>query len=326
MHLDLPTPTIDDVRAAAGRIRGVAWHTPLVRSDWLSDATRGEVWLKLETVQTTGAFKIRGAVNAVARIAAERPHVRKILTASAGNHGKAIALAAARAGLGARIYVPASAPAAKKDAMARLGADVVEVPTYDDAEAAAHGEGARGDTAFVSAYSHPDVIAGAGTVALEIFDDAPDIDVVVAPIGGGGLVSGTAIVARARGRETTVVGAEVAASPVFTTSLAAGRITVVDVGPTLADGLAGNMESDSRTFEIVRTMADRVALVEEAAVETAMRELLMRERLVVEGAGATGVAALLQGDVEVAGRKAAIVLSGRNVDAHVIARLIRESD
>ncbi len=148
----------------------------------------------------------------------------------------------------------------------------------------------------------------------------------MAPVGGGGLLSGTAIVARGRGRETLVLGAEVAASPVFTTSLAAGRITVVEVGPTLADGLAGNMESDSRTFEIVRTMADGVALVDERALEEAMREILIRERLVVEGAAATCVGAVLRGAVDLAGRRTAIVLSGRNVDAHVLARLLAGSD
>jgi threonine dehydratase len=323
ISVDYPIPTIEDVRSAAQRIRGAAWRTPLVKSDWLSDLANADVWLKLEIVQTTGSFKIRGARNAIARVAVERPHVRKILTASAGNHGRAVALAASRASLTARVYVPATAPAAKKGAIARLGAEIVEMPTYDEAEAAARGEAGRGDTAFISAYNHPDVIAGAGTVALEMFEDQPDLDAIVAPIGGGGLISGTAIVARARGKDTIVVGAEVEASPVFTTALAANRITVVDVGPTLADGLAGNMEPDSRTFEFVRALVDRVVVVGESALEQAMRELVGREQLVVEGAGATGVAAVLQNDlIDLRNRRVGVILSGRNVDAHVVARLL----
>jgi len=317
-----PSPTIDDVRRAAARIQGVAWRTPLMPSDWLSDVARGPVWLKLETVQTTGSFKFRGAQNAIARIAADRPHVRRILTASAGNHGRAVALAASRAGLTARIYVPASAPAAKKDAMKRLGAEIVEASSYDEAEALAHGEAGRGDTAFVSAYSHPDVIAGAGTIALEMLEDEPSIDTIIAPIGGGGLLSGTAIVARASGKDIRVIGAEVESSRVFTASLAAGRITKVNILPTLADGLAGNMEPDSRTFELVRTLVDRVVLVSEDPLALAMRELVRREKLIVEGAGAVGVAAVLAGGLDLAGRRVGIVLTGRNVDPDVVSRVL----
>jgi threonine dehydratase len=315
-------PTRADVEAAARRLRGIAFHTPIVRSDWLSDAADGDVWLKLEATQMTGSFKLRGAANAIAVIAAERPHVRRILTASAGNHGRAVAYAARRAGLAARIYVPGSAPAVKRNAMVRLGAEVVETASYDEAEARAQAEGARDDTAFVSAYSHHDIIAGAGTVALEMFEDVPELDTIIAPIGGGGLLSGIAIVSRSLGREIFVVGAEAEASPVFTSSIAAGRVTTVSVQPSLADGLTGNMESDSQTFDIVRRLVDRVVSVAEPSFARAMRELIQREQLVTEAAGAAGVAAILQGAVDVRGRRVGVVLSGRNVDADVIARVL----
>jgi len=315
-------PTRADVEAAARRLRGVAFHTPIVRSDWLSDVADADVWLKLEATQMTGSFKLRGAANAIAVIAAERPHVRRILTASAGNHGRAVAYAARRAGLAARIYVPGSAPAVKRNAMVRLGAEVVETASYDEAEARAQAEGARDDTAFVSAYSHPDIIAGAGTVALEMFEDVPELDAIIAPIGGGGLLSGIAIVSRSLGGEIFVVGAEAEASPVFTSSIAAGRVTTVSVQPSLADGLTGNMESDSQTFDIVRRLVDRVVLVSEPSFQQAMRGLIQREQLVAEAAGAAGVAAILQGAVDVRGRRVGVVLSGRNVDADVIARVL----
>ncbi len=166
------------------------------------------------------------------------------------------------------------------------------------------------------------MIAGAGTIALEVLEDEPSIDTVIAPVGGGGLVSGTAIVARASGRDVQVIGAEVESSKVFTASLAAGRITTVAVLPTLADGLAGNMEPDSRTFELVRTLVDRVALVAEDPLALAMRELIRREKLIVEGAGAAGVAAVLAGGLDLAHRSVAIVLTGRNVDPDVVARVL----
>jgi threonine dehydratase len=315
-------PTRADVEAAARRLRGIAFHTPIVRSDWLSDVADADVWLKLEATQMTGSFKLRGAANAIAVIAAERPHVRRILTASAGNHGRAVAYAARRAGLAARIYVPGSAPAVKRNAMVRLGAEVVETASYDEAEARAQAEGARDDTAFVSAYSHHDIIAGAGTVALEMFEDVPELDAIIAPIGGGGLLSGIAIVSRSLGREIFVVGAEAEASPVFTSSIAAGRVTTVSVQPSLADGLTGNMESDSQTFDIVRRLVDRVVSVAEPSFARAMRELIQREQLVTEAAGAAGAAAILQGAVDVRGRRVGVVLSGRNVDADVIARVL----
>jgi threonine dehydratase len=315
-------PTRQDIDAAARRIRPFAWHTPCVPSAWLSDVARADVWLKLEVVQATGSFKIRGAANALLCLKAARPDVTGVVTASAGNHGQAIALAARRIGLRACVYVPAAAPTAKLDAIRRLGAEVVLAPTYDDAERRAR-EASRGAGAvYVSPYNDADVIAGAGTVALEILEDVPALDAVVIPLGGGGLLSGAAIVAKSSDRQVRVIGAEAQASPVFTAALAARRIVAVEVGPTLADGLAGNLEPGSQTFDLVRDLADRVALVSESSIELAMRELIRHERLIVEGAGATAVGALLDGNLDLAGKTVGVVLSGRNVDVDVVRRVL----
>ncbi|HEX7780901.1 MAG TPA: threonine/serine dehydratase [Vicinamibacterales bacterium] len=313
--------TITDVQAAADRIRSTAWKTPLVPSPWLSDIARASVWLKLETVQATGSYKIRGATNALARLKAARPDVATVITASAGNHGQAVALAASALGVRARIYLPKSAPDAKRRAMARLGADIVEVPTYDAAEAQAHDEAQRNGAVYVSPYNDADVIAGAGTVALEMFDERPELDTLIVPLGGGGLLSGTAIVARARAPRSLIVGTEAAASPVFTGALAAGRPVTVEVHDTLADGLAGNMDADSMTFGVVRDLVDRVIAVPEPDIAAAMRDLILKERLVAEGASATAVAAIL-GGLDLSGRHVGVILSGRNVDAHIIARVL----
>jgi threonine dehydratase len=314
--------TISDVHAAADRIRSTAWKTPLVPSPWLSDVARASVWLKLETVQATGSYKIRGATNALARLKAARPDVASVITASAGNHGQAVALAASALGVRARIYLPKTAPDAKRRAMARLGADIVEVPTYDAAEAQAHDEARRNGAVYVSPYNDPDVIAGAGTVALEMFDERPELDTLIVPLGGGGLLSGTAIVARARASRSLIIGTEAAASPVFTGALAAGRPVPVEVHDTLADGLAGNMDADSMTFGMVRDLVDRVIAVPEPDIAAAMRDLILKERLVAEGAAATAVAAIVSGGLDLSGRHVGVILSGRNVDAHVIARVL----
>lgn len=307
-------PGFDDVRIAAERLKGLTWHTPLNYSAWLSDATGAQVWLKLDCVQPTGSFKVRGAFNALVRLRAEQPKVTTVVTASAGNHGLAMATAAARLGLNVRIHMPSTAPRAKRDALAKLGASVVEAPTYDEAEAGVRDEVSRTGAVFVSAYSHPDVIAGAGTAALEMIDDEPALDTLVVPLGGGGLLSGTAIVARARMPEALVIGAEADASPVFTAALAAGHPVTVPIGPTLADGLAGNMEPDSQTFDIVRDLVDRVVRVPESQISDAMRAMIRHERLIIEGAAAAAIGALIGGELPLAGRRVGVIVTGRNVD------------
>jgi threonine dehydratase len=314
--------TLTDIQSAAERIKGIAWRTPLVRSAWLSDVTGGAVWLKLEIVQATGSYKIRGAANAIARLKAARPEVATVVTASAGNHGQGVALAASTFGLRARVHLPATAPEAKRQAMARLGAEIVDAPTYEAAEAQAHDDARHGGGIYIAPYNDPDVIAGAGTVALEMLDERPEFDAFVVPLGGGGLLSGTAIVARARVNGALLVGAEADASPVFTAALAAGRPVTVEVHDTLADGLAGNMDADSQTFDIVRDLVDRVVRVPEESIARAMRDLVLRERLVTEGAGATAVGAILAGPLDLHGRHVGVILSGRNVDAHVLTRVL----
>jgi threonine dehydratase len=310
-----PRPTAADVVAAAGRIAGVVTHTPLVRSQWLSVVTGADVWLKLDTAQETGSFKLRGAANAIARLKAARPEVTTVMAASAGNHGLGLATAARRLGIRARVHLPRTAPDAKRRKLEALGADLVLAATYDEAEARAQEERAAGAT-FISAYSDPDVIAGAGTVALEMLEARPDLDTFVVPMGGGGLISGVALVVRDRVPGALVVGAETSASPVWRSALAAGRLVTVEVRETIADGLAGNIELDSVTFDLVRELVDRVVDVDDPAIASAMHDLVVNEHTVAEGAAATAVAALLQPfeRLDLSGRRVGVVLSGSNVD------------
>jgi len=241
-----------------------------------------------------------------------------IVTASAGNHGRAMAFAARAAGIPWTCYVPEHAPRTKLDAILALGAELRPCRDYDEAERRAKEQGARGIGTYVSPYAHPDVIAGAGTVGLEILEEMPATETVVVAIGGGGLISGVAI---ATGDSVETAGAEIEASTPFTTSLRAGRITEIDVGETLADGLSGNLDPDSPTFEIVRERVKRIAVVSEDDLKEAMRGVALHERLIVEGATAVAVAAVLTGKLPVRGQRTAIVLSGANIDLHRWAQI-----
>jgi threonine dehydratase len=294
----------------------------LRRSAWLSEAARGEVWLKLETVQPTFSFKLRGAFNAILRLAGQRGTLPSLVTASAGNHGRAMAFAAAEAGLPLTVYAPEHAPETKLKAITALGADLRLCDDYDQAELRAKEHAARGDALFISPYSHPDVIAGAGTVGLEIAEDLPDVGCVVVPIGGGGLISGMAVALHDAAPQVWVHGVEVEASCPFTRSLAAGRIVEIDVKPTLADGLAGNLDRDTVTFDIVRRLVRTVTTIEEEELRDAVALLARHERLIVEGAGAVATAALCAGKLDLDGRKTAVVVSGANIDLDLFRSLI----
>ncbi|HJR61069.1 MAG TPA: pyridoxal-phosphate dependent enzyme [Vicinamibacterales bacterium] len=287
-------------------------RTPLRHSPWLSKASGGDVFLKLETLQPTHSYKIRGATNAVLKLAASAgTDAPPIVTASAGNHGRALAHAAAAAGMRLTVYVPEQAPRTKTDAIRDLGAELRPCRDYDEAERRAKEHGARGIGVYISPYAHPDVISGAGTVALEILEELGDVRTIVASIGGGGLISGIAVAGEGR---VEAAGVEVQASTPFTTSLKAGRITEIEVGETLADGLSGNLDPDSPTFEIVRQRVPRIAVVSEEDLVAAIRGVAEHERLIIEGAAAAAVAAVATGQLDIRGRRTAIVLSGANID------------
>lgn len=246
----------------------------------------------------------------------------RLVTASAGNHGRALAHAAGVAGLPLRVYVPEKAPRVKQDAIRAMGAELIGCTDYDEAELRAKRDAASGSSMFISPYSHPDVIAGAGTIALEILEQDPQIDAIVVPVGGGGLVSGIAVAVKGGHHGARVVGVEVEASCPFRRGLTAGRIVHIDIGPSLADGLTGNLDPETMTFEIVRQQVDEVAVVSEDQLRKAIRGLFREERLITEGAGATAVAAIASGVLNLNGGRTAVIVSGANIDAALFASLI----
>ena len=278
--------------------------------------------LKLEILQPTFSFKIRGAVNTVQKLVADRRRdIPPLITASAGNHGRALAHAARTAGLALTVYVPRDAPRTKLDAIRAAGAILEPCADYDDAERRAKADAKTSGALYLSPYSHPDVIAGAGTIGLEVLEDWPEVDVIVVPIGGGGLISGIAIAAASSGT-ASVAGVEVAASNPFTRGLEAGRIVSIDVQPTLADGLAGNLDPETITFDIVRRHVPTIVVVTEDNLRKAIAGTVEREKLVVEGAGAAAIAAIQSRCLDLRDRRIAVIASGGNIDTEKLRSLL----
>jgi threonine dehydratase len=308
------------VEAAASRIAPYIRRTPLVRADGLSAATGRDVYLKLETLQRTRSFKRRGACNALLALAERTPRLPPLVTASAGNHGVALSSIACELGVRLTIYVPKDAPRAKLDRLRGPGITIVaDCLDYDDAEARAIEAGRRGEGLFISPYSHPDVIAGAGTVGLEVLVDMPHTGAIVVPTGGGGLLAGVAIGVDGR---TPVIGVEPEVNPAFTDALAAGHTTTIAPGASLADGLLGNLETNALTFDLVRDRRVPVHLVPEARVVDGVRVLFEHERLVAEGAGGIAIGALLDGRLQALPDPLVLLVTGANIDAARFARVI----
>jgi threonine dehydratase len=313
-------PGLDAVHAARQRLSGVIWRTPLERSAWLSDAAGIDVHLKLECWQRTRSFKIRGAYSAISAL--DDDTCRKgIVAASAGNHGLAVAVAAGLRGARATIFVPGDAPSTKRDRIRGHGADLRTVSgTYDHAARAARSFAAETGAHLVHAFADPAVVAGQGTIALEITEDLPDVRSVVVPVGGGGLVSGVGLAMKAvAGPAVRVIGVQSTATTAMHAAFEAGRVVPVEDQPTLCDGLAG--ETEPVAYELARSVVDVMDLVPEERIGNAIRELHRREGIVAEGAGVVGVAAILAGVLEPEG-PAVVVVSGGNIDSDRLARIL----
>jgi threonine dehydratase len=276
--------------------------------------------LKLETLQPTGSFKVRGALVAVANAIADDPG-RSVVTASAGNHGLGVAYAAQTLGVRATIVVPENSSPAKQAALGRFDAELVRHgKSYEESEEHAlflSRSGAR----FISAYNDPDVIAGQGTIALELFEQVPDVTSIVAPVGGGGLLAGLALAASSR-TGVSVWGVEAAASRAVSSSAAVGHVVPIEIGPTLADGLAGNIEPGSVTVPLIARYARQLVAAEEWMIRDGVRQLAFEHGLVAEPSGATGVGAMLHGLVERSGGPTVIVVSGRNVTRQLLVEIL----
>jgi threonine dehydratase len=318
-------PTVEDIKRAAEAVSGVVRETPILSSRTLSERAGGTVALKAENLQRTGSFKLRGALAKITSLG-ERCG-RGVITGSAGNHGQAVAYAARSRGISCEVFMPEIAPVAKVDAAIGLGAKVSLVgTTVQDCLAAAHERASSAQLEFVHPFDDPEVVAGQGTIGLELLTQVPDLARVVVPVGGGGLISGIAIALKASRPEIEVIGVQVETCAPFPASLAAGEAVEAPAALTIADGIAVKRPGEL-TLGLVQQWVDRIVVVPEDDVAEAMVLLMERAKLVVEGAGAVGVAAVLTGKVPVAGPgTTVVVLSGGNVDSGDLAQIARRHE
>lgn len=311
-------PTLDDIRAARERIAPFAVETPLVLSA-LSD----DIFLKLECFQPIGAFKIRGAANAIQRLSNEE-RARGVVCCSTGNHGRAVATVAAKSGVRAVVCLSSLVPETKVKAIEKLGAEVRRVgQSQDDAQRETDRLAAEDGLAEIPPFDHPDVVAGQGTIALEILERRPEIETLVVPLSGGGLIAGIALAAKAVKPSVRIVGISMDRGAAMAESLKAGRPVAVEEFASLADSLGGGIGLANRvTFPVCRDLVDEVLLVSEEDIYRGMRAMFYDERLVAEGASCVGHAAWLSGRLRIDG-PAAFVITGRNVDMRQFASVVK---
>jgi threonine dehydratase len=317
--------TAEDIVDAAVAVADVARHTPVLPSATLSERCGGDVVLKAESLQRTGAFKIRGALAKLHALG--DACASGVVCGSAGNHAQALALAARARGVPCEVFMPDSAPIAKVEATAALGARVViGGESVDDCLVAALERAEEAGMAFVHPFDEPHVVAGQGTLGLELLEDLPDLATVVVPVGGGGLASGVAIAVKSARPEVRVIGVQVETVAAYPASLAAGRPIGVAAALTIADGIAVKRPGEL-TLRLIDRWLDDVVTVPEDEVAEAMVLLMEKAKLVVEGAGAVGVAALLGGEVKAAETgTTCVILSGGNVDAGLLATVARRHE
>ena len=316
--------TLERIEDAARSLAGVAQHTPLDHASYLSGLLGVPTYMKLENLQRTGSFKLRGATYRLSQLSDDEKR-RGVVAASAGNHAQGVAFAAQQLGIDATVFMPRGAPVPKLLATKGYGATVItEGDTVEECLALAENFAQRTGALMIHPFDHPDVIAGQGTIGLEIMADVPDVQTIVVPVGGGGLIGGIAVavksIAAARGTKVRVVGVQAAASAAFPPSLDAGMPVTIERSATIADGIAvarpGNI-----TFPLVRNFVDEIVTVDEDHLARAVLTLLERTKLVVEPGGAAGVAAILNGLIAPTG-PALVLLSGGNIDPLLLQRII----
>ena len=317
--------TLHDVYQARQRIARIAIRTPLIRSPSLSEHIGASVHLKLESVQETGSFKIRGATNKLLSLTADE-RARGVITVSSGNHGRAVSYVARQLGVDAVVCVSERVPGNKVEAIEQLGAEtVVHGESYDEAEAHAFRLQEERGLTWVHPFDDPSVIAGQGTIGLELLEDLPEIDTVVVPLSGGGLISGIALALKSANPAIRVIGVSMDRAPVMFHSLRAGAPIEMEEEETIADALAGGIGLDNRyTFRMVQEYVDETVLVSEEEIAEAMAYALENHHLVVEGGGAVGVAALLHRRVREMGCNVVVVLSGSNVSLPLLLEIAQK--
>lgn len=318
---------INHIKDAKKALKPFIKKTTLKYSNFLSSLCQGTIYLKLENTQLSHSFKIRGAFNKILHLTPEEKQ-KGIITCSSGNHGLATAIAAKKLDIAAKIVIPETTPRKKVDKIKKYNVDLLLYGDYDEAEQKAlelaHEEGKT----YISPYNDPDIIAGQGTIGLEILEEFPEVENVLIPIGGGGLISGIATTIKNKNRAIEVIGAQSEASPVMYESLKAGKILKseeVKIQDSIADGLSGGIEEGSITFTIIQKNVNKVILVKEESIKEAIRLLWEKDSQVVEGAGAVGPAVVIENKEQFKNKKTVIIISGGNINDELFNKITNVS-
>jgi len=313
--------TLPDIQAALGRIRSSIYLSPCARSEHFSQTTANHVYLKLDNLQRTGAFKERGALNKLLSLSSEERN-RGVIAASAGNHAQGVAYHAGKLGIRAQIVMPLSTPLIKVSSTRGYGADVIlHGANYDEACEEALRRSKEGSITFVHPFDDDTVIAGQGTIGLEIMQQVPDVEAVIVPIGGGGLIGGIACAVKESNPRVQVFGVQPSRLPSMKVAVAEGKPVTINAASTIADGIAVRRSGD-RTLPLVQKYVDDIVTVEEEEIANAILLLLEREKTLAEGAGAAAIAALVNRKLSFIEKKVAVLVCGGNIDVTLLSRII----
>jgi len=314
---------LDAIKEAYQKIKGFVRKTPLIHSAYFSELCGNNVYLKLENQQLTNAFKIRGALNRMLKLSSEEK-TRGVITASSGNHAQGIALAAKHLGVTAKIIVPKKISELKLSKIKQYDVTIVQEGDFDETEAKARNLSVRENMTYISPYNDIDIIIGQGTIALEIYKELENVNIIIVPIGGGGLISGIAFAAKSLNPKIKIIGVQTKGASTMFESWKAGKIVNIEEFNTLAEGLLGGLEPDAITFELILKYVDEIVLVDEESIKKAINLLWKIEGQIVEGAGATVVAYILEAKKKLINKNVVAVISGGNIENSLLDRLLRK--
>jgi len=315
---------LEVIKEAYHKIKGFVRKTPLIHSAYLSELCHNSVYLKLENLQLTNAFKIRGALNRMLQLSSEEK-TRGIITASSGNHAQGIALAAKHLGIPAKIVVPINISEVKLNKIKQYDVTIIQEGNFDEIEKKARNLSVRENITYISPYNDINIIAGQGTIALEIYEELENVNIIIVPIGGGGLISGIAFAAKSLNPNIKIIGVQTKGASTMYESWKAGKIVDIEEFNTIAEGLLGGLESDAITFEIIQKYVDEIVLVDEESIKKAISLLWKIEGQIVEGAGATVVAYILEEKKKLRNKNVVAVISGGNINNSLFKEILKNS-
>ncbi|MFX1480785.1 MAG: threonine/serine dehydratase [Promethearchaeota archaeon] len=312
---------LNSIKNARTRIREFVRKTPLIKSTFISKMCGGNVYLKLENLQITNSFKVRGAFNRMLEMSSEEKK-RGVITASSGNHAQGVALAAKFLDISAKIVVPAHISELKLNKIRQYNVTIVQEGNFDQVERKARDLSIEEDLTYISPYNDLDIISGQGTIALEIYEELKNIDSIITPIGGGGLISGIALAAKSIDPNVQTIGVQTKGASTMYESWKSGKIVHIEESQTIAEGLSGGLEEDAKTFDLINRYVDKIALVKEENVKKAIRILWKEEGQIVEGAGATPVAYILEETQKFRNKNVIAIISGGNIENYLLTEIL----